>query len=197
MTELDAVEIWKISGITAILSSAFTIWVNYWLASKKEKRVRNEELRYQALRAALSLEKFSIACADIVGDAADYDASNGAVGKKHTALPAALVHEAIQWKLFELDVANEILSFENTIAYGNYSIGFHLSVANHHEDTDEAELQAGLCGYIAHEIAARLRSQYDLGDRWRPFHGYDYVPRLKKMHDIKQKAYRESHTDVA
>lgn len=194
---IDVLEIWKVSGITVILAACVNVLIQHWVASWKEKRVRKEELDYQALRVALALEKFAIACAGIVSDANIHEETNGAVGQKYTALPDIPISEAVQWKLFETQVVNEILSFENTIADANNSIAFHLNVSNLQEDTEEAELQAGLCGYMAHQIAERLRKKYDLGIRWLPVHGWDHVNQLKNMHDRKKAAYRASRPPIA
>jgi hypothetical protein len=188
---IDALELWKISGATAILTALLSIAVNYVLSSRKETAARIESLRYQALRVALALEKFAIACAGIVSDAEIFVDSSGNAGSKADKLPELFLPDATEWKYFEIETANTILAFENQIADSNNSIDFAVSEATTWDPTDEAEVQAGLCGYLAVQMADELRRTYKLGSRQQPLHGWDYVAALKKMHDMKQEFYKK------
>lgn len=186
---MNFVEILKISGITAILSGVVGAMFNSWLATRKERAVRAEGLKYQALRVALALERFSIRCAEVISDVSAYEASNGAFGGKSTTMPMLALPENTEWKYFKLATTNKILSFQNVISNAASSIAFELSIANHHQDTDEAEVQAGLCGYMAHMMAVELREMYGLGRKEEPVHGWDYVTTIKKYHDLKMAVY--------
>lgn len=193
---MDALEFWKISGATALLTAGFSTWVNHWLAGKKEKAAREEDLRYQALRVALALEKFAIDCAGLISDSEFYDDFQGAAGRKATELPKLNLPETTEWKLFEIGTANKILSLENLIADGNNAISFALRISAHHEDTDEPEVQAGLCGYRTVEIAKGLRQKYELVAREEAAHGWDYVVTLKKYHDRKTAVYEQARRNL-
>jgi len=196
------IEVWKVPGVTAFLTALLGLLGQNWLTKRREERVnqftrdkeeqvRIENLRYQALRVVLALEKFAISCAGIVSDADMYRDSRGSAGSKVFVLPCLMLPDDTDWKYFEIATASKILAFENQISDSNNSISFDLSMSGDPEGTDEAEVQAGLCGYIAIQLADGLRREHELGVRLKPLHGWDYVAALKTMHDRKQEFYKQ------
>jgi hypothetical protein len=191
---MDFVEIWKISGFTTVLTvivSAFagaSFSAHY--AKKKEERTRGEILKYQALRVALALERFSILCADTISDLDSYEESNGQCGG-YKGMPTLSLPVDTEWKYFTQATTNKVLSFENVISHAASTIAFELSIISQHQESTEPEAQAGLCGFMAHTMAVELRDAYDLGAKEEPVHGWDYVEMLKKYHDTRKAAYDE------
>lgn len=190
---MDLIEVWKLTGAAALVCAILTSAFNSAIGSFQKRIARTENLRYQALRVALTLERFAIACAEIISEAEQYEASNGAVGGRCSQLPILNLPERTEWHLFEISSTNTILSLENAIADGNSAISFAIYVSMEVDLGDEPELQAGVCGYSTYLAAQSLRLKYKLGERVTPVHGWDYVGKLKKLHDKKIAEYRQMH----
>ncbi|WP_139174520.1 hypothetical protein [Janthinobacterium lividum] len=169
-------------------AAVITFFLNQLALAYRERGDRHEKTKYQGLILCLSLERFSIDCADSISNQSNYDASQGTAGAPFNAMPSLKLPE-VEWRLFPLSIVNKVLSFENEIRDADAAISFAIELDLANEGTNEPSAQAGLCGYRAAQLASKIRSDYDLGKPESPPHGWDHIAFLKKRHDEKIRQY--------
>ena len=177
---MDFIQLLSFSTSAAVI----TFLLNQLAIAYRDWGDRHEKAKYQGLMLCLTLERFSIDCADSISNQSNYDASQGTAGAPFNAMPLLKLPE-VEWRLFPLSIVNKVLSFENEIRDADGAISFAIELDLANEGTSEPSAQAGLCGYRAAQLASKIRSDYDLGRPESPLHGWDHIAFLKKRHDEK------------
>ena len=166
----------------SVTSGIVTFILNSVLSTYKERKAAAIEVSHVALRAALALEKYAIACGTCLSDSGTFYASSGGDGAPITQLPALDLPANIEWKRLKPNLANRALSLENTINYGNGAISFEIGYNSPDEECRQGELQAGHCGHLAILLAEELRTEYKLPPM-EALSKWDFRRFLKEKHD--------------
>jgi len=167
------------SLLTAVFSQLFGLLRDF----QKERR----EARYLALRVAVVLEGFSIACANIISDNKTYARAEECFGSTRSQLPPAPEYPTdVDWKSLSPDLSAQALSFINEIPLSAHAIEFMYDVEPELVPP-ECSKHAGKCGYRAWQIAAGLRKKYDLPVYDPTLFSWDMVTTLKLKHDEAMK----------
>lgn len=144
--------------VTAIITQLLT-----WLRDLHKDKTTNARIAsYSALRLAVELEAFSIACADAISEADLSASSGGHAGRIHTKIPnLQSFPEDIDWRTLDPSISAKVLTIRNEITVAQQSIDFWYEV-DHDCVPNACVDQLGLCGYRAWKTAVELRKRYGL-----------------------------------
>ncbi len=168
---------------TGLATAVFNQLIGWWREARHERQTTTRDARYLAIRLAVILERFAIACAERVADQDMYRQSEGHAGAQHGALPELPPYpDEADWKFLAPDLLARVLTLRNELPLSDAKIAFW-------EDIDrecipqEYDQQAGKCGYMAWALAADMRRHYRLGVFDPRQTSWDIVKVLKALHD--------------
>lgn len=165
--------------VTAIVNQAVG-WVRDW---RKELTSSQRDARYLALRVAVVLESFAIACAKIISDNNTYTGGEECFGTIHDKLPPPPEYPSdVDWKSLPPELSARALSFMNEIPLSTYDIDFMYEIEED-QVSSTCSKHAGKCGYRAWQIAVSMRKQYKLPAFDPKQFAWDLVSLLKTNHD--------------
>lgn len=181
MNEIADLTAAQILGFS-VTSGIVTFALNTAYSTYKDRTAAKLDVQHTALRVALALEKYAIACGTCLSDSGTWHASGGSDGAAISKLPELELPAGIDWKRLDHTLANRALSLDNVINYGNGAIHFELGYNDPDERCVQGELQAGHCGYLAIRMAQELRNKYRLPPM-EPLSKWDFRKFLKQKHD--------------
>lgn len=183
---LVSINTWDIAKVvlgTGLLSAIISQLLNYFIQEQKVRSEKRTLAQYSAIRIAVALESYSIACAEMIYDVITYESSQGSRGKLHAQIPNSLVYsQDIEWKTIEPQLCSESLTLINEIVVGQ-------NIVQAMKDFD-CELvsatccqQAGLYGYRSWKLASNIRGKYKLPAYSPQTTSWDIEKYLKDEHD--------------
>lgn len=178
-----------LSGITAVLTFALNgarDWLISWRKNKGERQ-------FDALQVAMSLEAFARQCASWIEDHTLFHDSEGNAGANHDEVPHLVYSDTITWKRFSVGLSEQALALPIMLTYANEAIAFAYHIADPHERPDEFEMQAGMYGFKALQLAQQFRLEYELTARYSPRRGWDFEAVLRRYHDKKSSQLEQLH----
>jgi hypothetical protein len=171
------------SVLSALLTSGLSLFVQWRRASANA--------RYLALRVAVTLEAFALACYHVVADHDVHDNSAGNLGKEHDAFPEIAAYpESLEWQALPPRLLSRVLNFRNEIKISEARLKFQW-------DLDPGGLTETLSEECAHrgsqamDIVNDLRQTYGLAPLQAD---YDFAQRLRAKHEmfLEREAIRKS-----
>lgn len=177
-------DVLKVAVSTGIVTAIITQLLTWLRELHKDKSANARIASYAALRLAVDLEGFSIACADAISEAHLSQSSGGYAGRVHTKIPDLLPFPAdVDWRALEPSISAKILTIRNEITVAQQSIDFWYEVD--HDCVPNACLdQLGLCGYRAWKTAVELRKSYGLPPFDPTVLSWNVEECLKKQNDV-------------
>jgi hypothetical protein len=144
--------------VTALITQLLT-----WLRDlHKDNKTNARMASFSALRLAVELEAFSIACADAISDTHLSESSEGHAGCAHTKIPKLSVFpEDIDWRTLDPSISAKVLTIRNEITTAQQKIDFWYEID--FDCVPNACLdQLGLLGYRAWMLAVELRKRHNI-----------------------------------
>ena len=175
------------STVAALVASL----VSHFLAGRRDKQARERDATYLAIRLAVILEGYALACHELLSDNDLHSSSGGEAGKQRSKLPDLPPYpDDADWKSLETALASRALLFRNELWISDRSITFWLDIEPEYL-LPTCNQEAAIRGYQAWCLAENLRDQYRI-ERFEP--GFDVVAPLRERHD---KAVARKKAEVA
>jgi hypothetical protein len=169
---LPWIEVLKLILGTGIVAAIVTQLISWIRESRKELISSTRDARYLAIRIAVILEGFAIACAESISQYDFYKQSAGHAGKRHGVLPQLQDYPAdADWKALDPALGARALTLRNELPLSDSAIEFWENVDRDCVPQATSE-QAGKCGYLAWALAADPKQT-----------AWNLVALLKKHHD--------------
>lgn len=191
---LNGWDIFKLALSTGVVTAIINQGISWFRDYKKDKIANSRIASYSALRLAVDLETYAIACSDAISDIELFKSSGGYAGKEHTNIPIlAKFPDDIDWKMILPSESARVLTFINELVIAQKAINFCYEV-NSDCVPYECNNQMGICGYRAWLIASDLRKQYKFPAFTPEKISWDIEKFLKTHHDlaIEKKQKEES-----
>lgn len=119
---------WPTVATTVLGSGVVAAAVTQGIIALRDHTKHKADGRMAALLAALALERFGSACAELVIDADNYHHSGGVVGRLHAKLPAMSPFRAsIDLNLLPLYVTSILLEFEVSAEQANIDLQYEFA----------------------------------------------------------------------
>lgn len=144
------------SGMVGALATQLFSW-------QRERRQREDDQGYSALRIAHNLEKFASACATHVYDIRNYISSEKHVGHPHFKLPEfEAFPEDINWRLIHTDLTSAIFDLTSLVQSSTDIVQFTVAVLDNDDALQECVDRCLHAGLKALQQAEELRTKYRL-----------------------------------
>jgi hypothetical protein len=173
-------------GLVAAVVTALSNWASTWYFSK---RIQEQSADFDSVRLAVTLERFSYECADLISAYAVSRAGEGNVSVALPEFPSPQFPADTAWKNLDLPLVDRLLRFQNDVLRANSEIEADYAQVLPDEGVTEPIAQAGLMGYRAHVLAQDLRAKYPAIGTVQRVHPWDFVSTLKLQHDMKMAEY--------
>jgi hypothetical protein len=164
-TSLSVWDILKLALSTGVATALLNNFFGEWRDRRKELTTTTRDATYLAIRVAVILERFAMACANIIADNHMYNKAGGHAGAAHAELPPIAEYPTdADWKAIDPTLSARALSLPNELCLSEGAIKFSWEI----EPTDEGvhlttcNGEAGKCGYRAWQLAADMRHRYGL-----------------------------------
>ncbi len=178
-------------GTSTVAALVATI-VTHILAGRRDKQARKRDATYLAIRLAVILESYALACHELLSDNDLHSSSGGEAGKQRSELPDLPPYpDDADWKSLETALASRALLFRNELWISDRSIAFWLDIDPEENLLPACNQEAATRGYQAWCLAENLRDQYRI-ERFEP--AFDFVAPLRQRHD---KAVARKNAEVA
>ena len=174
MAELDLTQAITIAGATSgltLLAGSVTAYFNYRLALRKDRLLKEDELRragnYLAIRVVCILDEFIDGCVEVVYDDGIPD-GNGETGPR-LAAPKLEFPSDVDWKTVRHDLMYRALALPNFISAADEAISFAANELagppDHEEFFEERAIRYCEIGLKALELSADFRAKYGIPAR--------------------------------
>lgn len=157
---LETLPAWFLTS--TVIATVIATSANYLLKLADERRSRRAKGRIEALRIAVSLERYAAECADIVGNHEAW--IHGAMFARAPAsqIPAAPKLPEVDWQTLPVRTSSSLISLENEVFLVTASLS-ELALIDVEAAAERARWFAGKYGLRALETAERLRTSFKLG----------------------------------
>ncbi len=148
---------WPTVGTTVLGSRVVAATVTQGFSALREHSKRKADGRMVALTAALALDRFGSACAELVADTVNNRYSDGALGKVHWNAPKIEPLQSTELNLLPLAVASMLLEFEASVDQANVDLQDEFA-QDHFEQAMPIFLRLGEAAFdLARKVRANMR----------------------------------------
>ena len=161
-TTMNIATILTLAFSTGLATAIFNQTIGWLRDARHERLVQARDACYLAIRLAVLLEQFGIACAVRISDQDLYGRHGGLVGASFGALPdLPPFPDEEDWKALHPDLLARVLTLRNELLLCGRAIAL---LANVYPEgvLDESTQQCGKAGHIAMVLAGDLRRHYHL-----------------------------------
>jgi hypothetical protein len=159
---------WVVAALVGVSASVIT-QVRY---SRRDKKAAT----YLAMRIAISLEAFVIACSDLIGENERAQRGDDEEGPRRSLPELGAYPDSDDWQTLDVEFANRVLALRNDLTVSNNTLFFEWDIGDAAQ-SDVCDNEAAKRGVQAWDLACALRSNYKLA-HYSP--GYDIRGRLQK-----------------
>lgn len=174
---MDLVQILGTGVTAAVLTQALA-----WMKDAYRDRNKMEiDRRYMALRLSVALERFSIQCADQIGEIGNrFDRRiEGASIVFPLAMPRLELPQGDDWRWISPELASDVFAIFPHIDFSNGAINCSLEVADDFQAADTCQHHLALRGIECWELAIKIRKHYEPPQAKFDLGSWDFIQALR------------------
>ncbi|MDE2163595.1 MAG: hypothetical protein KGJ53_10560 [Alphaproteobacteria bacterium] len=183
---LVAVVNWVIAIVVGIGATVITLIAT----SHRDTGLRRRVATYLAMRVAITLEAFAIACADLIGENQRAQPSNDDEGPRKLLPRLPSYPSGGDWRTLDMSLANRALAFRNDLAVSANAMYYEFDM-NAKKQSDACDDQAAKRGVQAWDLARELRAFYRLPEYSPGFCVRSYLQ--KHIDELRSAEEAEGH----
>lgn len=146
------------AGVAAGVAVQVIQTVREW---RKDTKVAEQHGTYLAIRIAVVLEAFALACAYAIEQNRLHDEHNGEMGKRTTTLPDLGVYPTDgDWKSLQASLMSRALTLRNELSTCDRAVHFYYDLGEEEQALGVFNHHAGRLGYRGWILASELRTRY-------------------------------------
>jgi hypothetical protein len=146
---------------STVVATVIATSANYLLKLLDERRARRRKGTIEALRIAVSLERYAAECADIVANQEAWKQDAPFARPPTAQIPAAPKLPEVDWQTLSVTISSRIIALENEVFLVTASLS-ELALIDADAAAERARWFAGKYGLRSLEAAERLRIDFAL-----------------------------------